>query len=353
MEMKRTSDTVSGIQALRALACALVIFQHATFFACAAKGVDYHEYLRVNFGWTGVGLFFVISGYVMGECFAQGKAFLLNRAARIYPPFWIAIALSALLLGRAGGWALDARSIALLPSTSLNNSYQIPYWTLCYEIAFYCLTYLLILCGLSRNAVAAVCLVWLVFIWGFDTYYPVINSHFAPGWFSIVQPGGWILFSPMSAYFVIGLLLSAVGLQALRAVPTPLLALASICVWWLGNAITLSTYAQTAIVLAFSYGMALTAIARIQFPTFVTRLGDYSYGAYLFHFMAIVAVQRALAPVSPTLRLSAVWAVLIVTGGLGGLAYGWLEHQLHTRVIKPILRLARRRHAGLSQHAGS
>jgi peptidoglycan/LPS O-acetylase OafA/YrhL len=343
MEANNQPSTLSGIQALRALACLLVIFQHATFFACAVKGIDYHEYLRVNFGWTGVGLFFVISGFVMGECFSQGKRFIINRAARIYPPYWIAIGLSALLIGGAGtGWSLDARSIALIPSTKLNNSYQIPYWTLCYEVAFYCITYLMILGRLGRNAVSVLCLFWLVAIWGFDTYYPLLNARLATGWFSIVEPGRWILFSPMSAYFVFGLLLSAVGLTALRAVPTAFLGLAAICVWWLGSAITLATYAQTAVVLAFSYSMALAAITRIRFPVAVTKMGDYSYGAYLFHFMAIVASQHALAPVAATMRLSAVWIVLLTAGAGGGLIYGWCEHQLHTRAVKPLLRLAQR-----------
>ena len=77
----------SGIQGLRAIAAVLVVLQHAIFFACTARGVDFTPYLPIGFGQVGVGIFFVISGYVMTLCLPQGAMFMPQRIARIYPAF--------------------------------------------------------------------------------------------------------------------------------------------------------------------------------------------------------------------------------------------------------------------------
>lgn len=78
MDKKNTS-----IQGLRAIAAFLVVFQHAIYFACTAKGVDFTPYLPIGFGQMGVGIFFVISGYVMTLCLSQGAMFMPQRIARI------------------------------------------------------------------------------------------------------------------------------------------------------------------------------------------------------------------------------------------------------------------------------
>jgi peptidoglycan/LPS O-acetylase OafA/YrhL len=81
-----------GLDHLRALAITYVIFFHYQFF-----GHPQWEAGRVsNFGWTGVDLFFVLSGFLIaGQLFntiASGKnisvkEFFIKRSFRIIPPY--------------------------------------------------------------------------------------------------------------------------------------------------------------------------------------------------------------------------------------------------------------------------
>lgn len=329
----KTIDTrvrQSGIQALRATACALVILQHVIFFACDVKGLNYLAYLPIDLGTIGVSLFFLISGYVMGGCMDQGKLFLWNRAIRIYPPFWIAISLSCLIFMRpASGWYFDFYSALLIPTSNLNTSYRIPYWTLCYEIAFYCVTYALILVKANKQQVKAFCIAWLLAIVVFNFY----NNDFEQ-WLFISQPGQWILLSPYSVYFIFGLIISMEGLQAFRNVTISQIAIIGIAAWVISTTIKFTNQTSGFIIAAFGYACALIAANRMTFPKYVSKLGDFSYGAYLVHIMMIVWLAETLRPYAEQIRLSTMGLVLLAAGGIGGLVYGWAEYRLHAHLFK-------------------
>jgi peptidoglycan/LPS O-acetylase OafA/YrhL len=101
------------------------------------------------FGWIGVELFFVISGFVIALS-AQGAsagAFLRRRALRLLPAAWICATATLLVLSVAApGPSLLPRWLASLGFAP--NSLQIDpsYWTLGIELYFY----LLIATGLGR-----------------------------------------------------------------------------------------------------------------------------------------------------------------------------------------------------------
>lgn len=132
-------------------------------FACAAMVVGYHYGFAfpltpprplagvvaapVNglwFGWVGVELFFVISGYVILATAERRDArqFVRARVLRLVPAVWICATTTALLLltvpgvdigSVAHGW-VDA--VAFVPiGVQIDGSY----WTLAIEIAFYAL----------------------------------------------------------------------------------------------------------------------------------------------------------------------------------------------------------------------
>jgi peptidoglycan/LPS O-acetylase OafA/YrhL len=95
-----------------------------------------------QFGWIGVELFFVISGYVIA-CSAVGNdpgTFLRHRMQRLLPAAWICATLSFVLLAAAGGGALDPLAAQWLRSMSfwpLGEGIDTSYWTLGIELAFY------------------------------------------------------------------------------------------------------------------------------------------------------------------------------------------------------------------------
>src|SRR3954462_13010633 len=111
------SGKAPELQWLRGIAAILVVFYHAAIFqetiynrpetAAVFNGV---------FGWYGVAIFFSISGFLMANLIQRQNPFqfLLHRIVRIYPMYFIAIALfvSAFHVMRIPtGWSLLAASL--------------------------------------------------------------------------------------------------------------------------------------------------------------------------------------------------------------------------------------------------
>src|SRR5512138_1205717 len=71
-------------------------FEH--FFAADIQFPDASPFTW--FGWVGVEIFFVISGFVIANSAsnATAKEFLFGRALRLYPAVWVASTLSLLVL---------------------------------------------------------------------------------------------------------------------------------------------------------------------------------------------------------------------------------------------------------------
>ena len=101
------------------------------------------------FGWIGVELFFVISGFVIALS-AQGAsagAFLRRRALRLLPAAWICATATLLVLSIAlPGPTLLPRWVASLAFAPNSQQIDPSYWTLGIELYFY----LLIATGLGR-----------------------------------------------------------------------------------------------------------------------------------------------------------------------------------------------------------
>lgn len=328
---------VGGLQALRLLACFFVLFQHVIFFSTYFKGLDYQPYLMINFGRLGVSLFFVISGYVMGSCIDQGKMFLWNRFARVFPPYWLAILISWVLLVPLGAdWMFDFRSAFLLPTLLVNNSYKIPYWTLCYELAFYVLVYALILIKTSHRNILWFSAAWLAAIILVDAY-KALGHIDTPQVFSVIaQPGWGILLTPYPIFFIAGLLASLGGLSKIEKLPPIHLVVFAICTLAISNNASFSSPSSMFIIQAFSFVCLIAASKQISFPSIITRLGDYSYGIYLVHTIIISATLSLFKIYGVQMRLSGVIAVLMFFSIIGGCAFGWLEYELHSRFFKRI-----------------
>ena len=122
------------------------------------------------FGWTGVFLFFPVSGYCISAALHRAEnasvmRFVRRRWRRIYPPYWasvaltVAIALAALPFNR--GTAADLMlppwgwlSVLTLTQvfTRFANALSPVYWTLGYEEQFYLVMALALLLSRARRA---------------------------------------------------------------------------------------------------------------------------------------------------------------------------------------------------------
>lgn len=110
-----------------------------------------------GYGWLGVPVFFVLSGYVVHTAAtrtATVRLFAWRRLTRILPPYWASLAVVAAVVGLQqlttgendlpplprgiGGWAATLTAMVAPASETMGLNWV--YWTLPYEIAFYAVT---------------------------------------------------------------------------------------------------------------------------------------------------------------------------------------------------------------------
>ena len=218
---------VPGLDLLRFFAACIVMVFHLAFWswafpkgqiALASHGaVDLHWDTFAPFGWAGVQIFFVISGFVIVVSAERSSAykFFVSRFTRLVPAVWICatIALLAWLLVDAGMrplslFAMYVRSIAFFPTGAWIDSV---YWTLGVEICFYALVFVLLLTGRQRWIEAVMCAVGSIstLFWIGYTIAAQDRNGVAFEWFSSVQ---WsrlaqLLLIQHGVFFAFGVLL--------------------------------------------------------------------------------------------------------------------------------------------------
>ncbi|MFC4313529.1 acyltransferase family protein [Steroidobacter flavus] len=170
---------VPGLDLLRFFAACIVMVFHLAFWswafptgqvAIASHGVaNFKDWTTLApFGWAGVQIFFVISGFVIVVSAERSSAykFFVSRFTRLVPGVWICatIALLAWLLVDVGTrplslFAMYVRSVAFFPKGAWIDSV---YWTLGVEICFYALMFVLLLTSRQRWIKPIMCGIGLI-----------------------------------------------------------------------------------------------------------------------------------------------------------------------------------------------
>ncbi len=228
----RSSVRLYALDGLR-LACALAVAGYHYAVSWRLDGVHPPEHHLPSashtliYGFLGVEVFFLISGFVIGMS-AWGRTprqFAAARVARLFPAFWVCVLLTAavvtLLPVTTGVPVTGAPTGAQIAVnlTMLAEPLGVPlvdtvYWTLWAELRFYLLFALLVACGPTYRRVAGFCTVWLAAAvaapqWAAPVVMPQFAPYFVIGvalclvrrhgltpWLGALVLGGWLLALP-------------------------------------------------------------------------------------------------------------------------------------------------------------
>jgi peptidoglycan/LPS O-acetylase OafA/YrhL len=154
------SERFVFLDGLRGIACLAVVLFHFQYFGVLNAYPQRFEPWVIEkfvlpYGYLGVQVFFVISGFVMLH--SQGRTepglrpfagFLLRRSFRLDPSYWLALAVMVAIEFHLGH-PHDGRDVLLnalyLQDIAGHGSILPPAWTLCYEMQFYLVLILIVM----------------------------------------------------------------------------------------------------------------------------------------------------------------------------------------------------------------
>lgn len=276
----------------------------------AGSGASFPEATALSwFGWVGVEVFFVISGFVIlySASHSDARGFAWARVVRLYPAALACATLSLVAILWLRGWYAGLaeqylRSVTLWPFGPWLDGV---YWTLGVEMVFYAVIFMVLASGQRRHLYTATAIIglissayhaWLLLLWAGDGITAVAGvarssrlvtlSLLANG---VFFAAGALLYRQMSEglrrrdgillllflVFCVAEIMSETGMKALRDLTPidPALRLVPVAVW---------LTAVAAIVLSARHNAPLTAaLDHLRIPA--RHLGLVTYPLYLLH----------------------------------------------------------------------
>lgn len=320
------------LDALRGLAVIIVLVQHIG--ELQSPGIREFTANRLQLGQLGVTMFFLCSGFIIPATLERGDSlggFWISRFFRLYPMYWVSLALALALfaLGRPIGLGLSTldwlAGVTMLQQFLGSPDAVGPYWTLAWEMLFYALMSVLFLLNLHRRSttlaflagagIALLCLLgilagWRIPVGSFSLAAMFIGTVFFR-WYS-GQTTSRMLMSCVAGILVAGLGLLVVNQR---------------------NGFVVETESTAALISAWIVAYAFFAVGIIYWrerppPRLATGVGKISYSVYLIHGVVLASV-----PVFAPWGISVlIWLALIFA--ISALTYRWVE--------KPAIKLGRR-----------
>lgn len=357
---KTAGNRFAGLDHLRAIAIIIVFVFHYNMFG---HPPGLYEHLG-NWGWTGVDLFFVLSGYLIGgQLFARLSRdqpinygeFYFKRTLRILPAYFAVLILYATIPAFAERSSLPPlwRFLTFTQNFGLDLSQHGAFshaWSLCIEEQFYLfLPLIIIICKARNNAFWILPILFLaglltrIYIW-----YNILphEAAFGKSYYRLIYYPTWSRLDGLIA----GVALSALYYfkpktwQRITRHGNLLLTLALTlvaCAWLLTHdehqyEMQGAIFGYPAISLAYG-ALVLAALSPgsflYRYSSSLTRLiANWSYAIYLTHKQLIHLTHEALKPYGIDNNSYTSFCICVAVCLLGG----WL---LHILVERPFLRL--------------
>lgn len=193
--------TFDGVRGIAVLA---VVLSHC--FGVPGYAVHFPGQLFF-YGFTGVELFFIISGFVISFTlykYNNIKSFVIARFARLYPPYWATIIFSAILVLSVHGHL--SLSQYLMNFLMFQGLLHVPgvsgvFWTLSYELSFYVIAATIFYFGFFSKHKVFVAWLIVTFIWQLANMNGYVPHH------SFMSRAGCLLVLQYSPFFIFGIYL--------------------------------------------------------------------------------------------------------------------------------------------------
>ncbi|MFC8490552.1 acyltransferase family protein [Streptomyces sp. NPDC057235] len=336
-----------ALDGLRLVVALMVVFYHyvatadpwghstATIFPTA------HHFAR--FGWLGVEIFFLISGFVI--CMSVwGRTlgdFAISRLTRLFPAYWVAVLMTAIVVktwpvvSDIDGWGTVITNLTMLQGGNNTPSVDKVYWTLFVELKFYLLMAVVVFFGVTYRTCLVFCGVWtaaaaLAPVMGSELLkqfaMPVYAPYFIAGMaFYLMRRYGpnailWTIVGfqlLLSQRYVDYRMEVSLGRELAESMPT-----------WPARLVVVAGFALVG-------AIALGAFDRVRWK-WLTHAGAITYPLYLIHMFIGMTIIHELRD-----RVPAVPLVVMVTVGM--MAVAWLIHRFVERPVGTWMRAGLKR----------
>ncbi|OGT37954.1 MAG: hypothetical protein A3F11_02990 [Gammaproteobacteria bacterium RIFCSPHIGHO2_12_FULL_37_14] len=345
--MEKT-DNIESLQALRAIAAIVVLFYHGAVLSQVIIEYQYaHDFFK--FGYAGVDIFFVISGFIIYYTSYIKRErlniidFILSRLTRIFPIYWVAaivtlalFTLEKVILHNNSGNIYYCNPLETSFSNVLKSLFLIPAacpilavsWTLHFEILFYTVFGLLFF--ISSRLFLVVMMVWVVFCY--------LNNFMLDLDIPLHIRG---ILDPDVTEFLYGCVIAIIFLRITPKYAGRILSLGIVLFMLAAIANYFAPRSLPYRYVFFGIPSALIVYGAINFKSkywkLLNYLGDASYSIYLFHYSLIGFVFKLILFAKLTNYFNnfiAVTLIMILAISVCCFIYSYIE--------KPILLYARK-----------
>jgi len=345
----KTARRLVGLDVLRAIAVFLTFWAHIPPRYLSDLGLWTVLYLG---GPAGVDLFFVLSGFLVGGLLFRDyptvylRRFLLRRALKIYPAFWVMLAVTVVL-----GWTLRPVSVSALVAEVLFIQNYVPgvfdhTWSLAVEEHFYLLAAVGVACaGFAR---------WPLWIAPIVSGLLLIVCGFARS-LTVHQPAPYL---PWATHLRLDQLSIGVAMAAMaraghlnrfrQLCGAPVLLVVAV-----GCAVPRFLGSVYIDPWQFVYGVPLVGLSAAAWlllavdwrgPRWIARIGRDSYSIYLWHIPVFLQLQR-WQPESWIMWFAVASAVSVGVGIVMSALIEWPILRWRDRHVPDARRVANTRHA--------
>lgn len=160
----KSVNRLEWLDVLRFVAVMMVVAFHYTFNGIVNGKIDSISQVAwlvkfTKYGYLGVELFFMISGYVIffSAQFGSASKFAVGRIVRLYPAYWFAVLFTSCFAVFWGGVMMSVTPKMVVVNLTMLQSFMNVgdvdgvYWTLLYEVKFYAAVFFLLLVGCQRH----------------------------------------------------------------------------------------------------------------------------------------------------------------------------------------------------------